>query len=582
MNPKTRVRIADFGVLLLIGWLTVPALMNRQPKSGPSEFAKTVDLEPLRNVAVHDVGRIKSFDSFAREAVRYISGGRKIEGQDPLFSYMDLMFNSTEYRDKKIIYVKKPIREAMARVMRQMDYDEAIVKSFLDNGQVSENTIRSPQMIDELVKLNGDVIRTVKFVNQVEMALFFVDPHTLSERWKIIPPPGGNDQTPWQAGEALWGLEHLGDGHHHAETGGKINGLDPQLDQTLRTEWDKLVSAWRNEDAPAASAAIQGLAGALARVEPSLYPQADKLQLESWYFRMKAFVWNWIVYVLAVVPLLLWVIYRWKEAFRFGAGITFIAFAIHTASLAIRWYLAGRIPNANMFEAILAATWFGVAGAFVLEIWVRKTALKGLFLLGSGICAMIAMMCQHFMPTTLQSDIDNVMPVLDDVWLYIHTNVIIWSYALIGMAAVTALLYLRYRLGGGDPGVAKAGGAGSLVLDSAPGKRESFLKSNRTTAGQVLDAATMVTMELSFVMLWAGLVMGAIWADHSWGRPWGWDPKEVFALCTFLIFMILVHVRFKVRDKGFWTAVLAVVGCGVMIFNWIVINFKIQGLHSYA
>ena len=92
----------------------------------------------------------------------------------------------------------------------------------------------------------------------------------------------------------------------------------------------------------------------------------------------------------------------------------------------------------------------------------------------------------------------------------------------------------------------------------------------------------MVLVELAFIMLWTGLVMGAIWADHSWGRPWGWDPKEVFALNTFLIFLVLIHVRLKVRDKAFWTAILAVVGFEVMMFNWIVVNFVISGLHSYA
>jgi len=98
----------------------------------------------------------------------------------------------------------------------------------------------------------------------------------------------------------------------------------------------------------------------------------------------------------------------------------------------------------------------------------------------------------------------------------------------------------------------------------------------------VLDGATMLLLELSFITLWTGIIMGAIWADHSWGRPWGWDPKEVFALNTWIIFLILVHVRLKVRDKALWTAVLAVIGCSVMLFNWIVVNFFITGLHSYA
>jgi ABC-type transport system involved in cytochrome c biogenesis permease subunit len=118
---------------------------------------------------------------------------------------------------------------------------------------------------------------------------------------------------------------------------------------------------------------------------------------------------------------------------------------------------------------------------------------------------------------------------------------------------------------------ARVGGAGAVA-----GLAE------RSSMGEVLDGVTMLLTEVSFVMLWAGIVMGAIWADHSWGRPWGWDPKEVFALNTFVIFALLIHVRWKVQDKGLWTAILAVAGAAVMLFNWIVINFVISGLHSYA
>jgi len=92
----------------------------------------------------------------------------------------------------------------------------------------------------------------------------------------------------------------------------------------------------------------------------------------------------------------------------------------------------------------------------------------------------------------------------------------------------------------------------------------------------------MILLEVAIILLWLGIVMGAIWADHSWGRPWGWDPKEVFALNTLFIFIILMHVRLKANDKGLWTAVLALAGCLVMLFNWIVINYVISGLHSYA
>jgi cytochrome c-type biogenesis protein CcsB len=582
MQRKFFVRTIDVAVLGLVGYVVVVAATNRPAKPQVSEFVKNVDLAPLKQAAIQAVGRISSFDSHARQIVREIAGPAGVDGQDAAFTYLDLMIRPEQYKDRDIIFIKKPIRQRLAQVLHSMNVPGERIEAFLKTGRIAENLIRQPAMLDELARMDQDVIRTAKFVNAVKAAVFLSDPHELSARMAIVAPPGGNEKTPWLSGENVWGLGFLGDGHQHGEPGG-IRGLTDEHRAALTGAWNKLVSSWRAEDAAGVNEAVAALAGALAKVEPALYPPTDKLELESWYFRMRAFVWNWITYVLALVPLLIWVIYRWKNALRIGAGIMLVAFAIHTLSLGVRWYLAGRIPNSNMFEAILAATWLGVAGAFITEFLVRKTAMRGLFYLGSGVCAMVAMMCQHFLPTTLRSDIENIMPVLNDLWLYIHTNVIIWSYALIGMAAVTALLYLRYRAGGGDPAVGRGGGAGALILAGAPGKGDSFLRSESpTTAGQVLDAATMVTMELAFVMLWAGLVMGAIWADHSWGRPWGWDPKEVFALCTFLIFLILVHVRFKVRDKGLWTAVLAVIGCAVMLFNWIVINFKISGLHSYA
>jgi ABC-type transport system involved in cytochrome c biogenesis permease subunit len=137
--------------------------------------------------------------------------------------------------------------------------------------------------------------------------------------------------------------------------------------------------------------------------------------------------------------------------------------------------------------------------------------------------------------------------------------------------------YLAWRAAGGGRDYARVGGAGAAIeMAGAAGDAA------RPSLGTILDGVTMLLTELSFIMLWAGIVMGAIWADHSWGRPWGWDPKEVFALNTFVIFALLIHVRWKVRDKGLWTAVLGIVGAAVMLFNWIVINFVISGLHSYA
>jgi ABC-type transport system involved in cytochrome c biogenesis permease subunit len=335
-------------------------------------------------------------------------------------------------------------------------------------------------------------------------------------------------------------------------------GLPEQFDATLRAglaaDFEQLRRGWQFQDVAATNDAIQALVTALPAIEPALYPSATRRQIESFYLRAGKLTWGWLFYLAALVPLLLGFTRGSDRALRLGWSLFAAALVIHTAAIGLRWYIAGRIPNANMFEAICASSWFGAVVALVIERAIRRSGKRGLPTLAGAVTGMTALMAGHFLPVSLSSEIAPVMPILDrTVWLYIHTNLVIASYALIFCGAVTAVLYLLRRL-------AHAGGE-SLTL---------------------LDGTTMIFLQLAFVTLWVGTVLGAVWADVSWGRPWGWDPKEVFALNTWLVFLMLLHVRLRTRDKGLWTAWLAVIGCAVMLFNWIAVNFVIVGLHSYA
>ncbi len=585
VKPRTRRRIVDVLAVGLIGYVIVYNITNRPPAPQPSAFAQGVQLEPIKSIAVQESGRLKSFDSVARSHMRAVSGGHEVAGQDPAFTYLDILFRPEAYDHADVIRVKKkPIRQRIADHLAQVEsVDMSVIETFRDTGLVSPALLKLPMIAALLDDMEKDLIRTAKPVDRIRGALARMRPGFLERFLRIIPPPQGDESDAWHTVDELWGSANMpaDDVHAGFRRGGGVPGLDPQLSEQLTQSWASLAEAWKNEDAAAVNERLARFAALVRTVNPDIYPDLDKLKLENWYFRNYGMTWIWIVYLLAIIPLLMSVIYRWRGARIAGIALFVGAFGLHSLSLALRWYISGRIPNANMFEAITAATWLAAVVAFALEWCARRTPMRNVFFLGAAVGGMTATMCNHFMPATLSPDIDNIMPILHDVWLYIHTNVIILSYGLIAMAAVTALLYLRYRLGGGPPDYAAVGGAGSLILQAKGGKG-GFLTGGRVTSGQVLDGATMVLMELSFVMLWAGLVMGAIWADHSWGRPWGWDPKEVFALNTFIVFLVLVHVRFKVRDKGLWTAILAVVGCGVMLFNWIVINFVITGLHSYA
>jgi cytochrome c-type biogenesis protein CcsB len=456
---------------------------------------------------------------------------------------------------------------------------EPVLAAFEETGLISPRLIASPRAIAALESLRADLIRTASKVEAIDTALSLRDERVLRGLFAIIAPVGGAREDAWLTPDDV--LSAAGSRELSSEENAAL------------AAWADFTAGWQSNNAAQVNAAAARLADVLPTINAGLYPSTKQLAVESWYFRAKNMTWVWLVYALSFAPLLLFVVFRWRGAFWIGMGLYSVAFLLQTASIALRWYVSGRWPNTNMFEAVTTAAWFGVVFALLLEAFVlRRSAVRGLVALGGAAAGMVALMAAYYMPAYLNPHIGNAMPVLHDVWLYIHTNVIIFSYCLIFMAAVTALLYLLHRavLRLTSPAeldvsaqFARVGGAGSLIMTRPDGS--AYLGGEdraKTSLGQVLDGTTMILMELSFVLLWAGIVMGAIWADHSWGRPWGWDPKEVFALNTFIVFAILIHARMKVKDKGLWTAWIAIVGCLVMLFNWIIINFTIAGLHSYA
>lgn len=568
------------GVAIAVGLAALAVLMlMRDTRGDRTEFFGQLDLRPMDQMAVSYQGRLKSYESFATEYVGLIAGRTRPNGLPADVLLMDMMIRPDQYFDTGVIYIKKkPMRAELAAALGQRRdgmgepaLDEAGRRALVDTGLISLTTLADARALDVLDRWSRDLIRTAKMVDQLETARQLMRPEVIADALRFIPPPGAERNAPWlNAGDLFSAAPGSPGATANADA---MAGIDPAKVALLRSAWESLIRAWRAQDAARVNDAVVALTSPLAAIAPELYPSKQRLAWESAYFTLKHLTWVWVCYLAALILLLMSVVYRWDAARAMGLGAFVGSFALHTGAVGLRWWVSGRWPNSNMFEAVTTAVWMGAAVGLIFELAARKSALRGLFALGGAAAGMVAMMSAHFIPE-LDGNIRNMMPVLHDLWLYIHTNVIIASYALIFMSAVTAGLYLVRRVFRGSPDFAQVGGA-AMLIDQRRGASGASL-------GEVLDGATMVLIELSFVMLWAGIAMGAIWADHSWGRPWGWDPKEVFALNTFLVFLVLLHVRLKVRDKGLWTAVLALLGCGVMLFNWIVINFVISGLHSYA
>ncbi len=567
-------------LLVLVACITKTLAAQPATCDADRAFIEQVHLVLLDRVAVHTQGRVKSFDSHARSVLKYITGSRSIDGQSPTFTYLDLMLRPERYESKDIIYVKNKLVRASIAASVEETYGPEWKDRFTGSGLISPLILGDPRVRAVMSDLSADLIKTARYVEAIQQAQFTYRPEYLRMTLRIVASPTGDLDDQWYTLDDLIASEDSGSG--------LVVSMPADLSASLIEAWGAFTTAWRSGDASGVNSAASQLAQLLPTVntDPAVYPASTRLAWESWYFKNKNMTWVWLIYAISLVPLLVFVAFRFGVARIAGLLLFFTAFGFHTFAVLLRWYVSGRWPNANMFEAITTAAWFGGCFAVVFELFARRSPVRGLAALGSAAASMTAMMATRLYPLELDPNISNMMPVLHDLWLYIHTNVIIFSYALIFMAAISAVLYLLYRAGKalkGERGVndyARVGGAASLIMTTPDGG--TYLNRAKTTTGHLLDGTTMILLELSFILLWAGIVMGAIWADHSWGRPWGWDPKEVFALNTFIIFVLLIHTRMTVKDKGLWTALLAILGCVVMLFNWVIINFAIAGLHSYA
>lgn len=537
-------------------------------------FFEQLDLTPLDGVAVWQDGRFKSFESAARSTLDFVSGPKSPGLLEHRAALLDLAIRPTAWTDVDLHWVKKkPMRMEIIRAIQDSPSRPTIateerLQRFFDNGLAPRAFLEDAAVARMLSELQLDVLRYARPVEAIQTSLIVATPDVLRRELTLVPPTGDDAEgRPWTTLD---------------------QALAANPNTNVSKAWKAMEAGWKSGDAALVNASVAKLAVALRAVNPSLYPDAGQMESESLYFRMGGFTKGWMLYLASIIALLMWVVYRWRGALYAGYFLFLLAFALHTTAVFMRFYIADRWPNTNMFEAVTTSTWFGGVFVVLVEPWISRTRLAGLFVIGAAACAMIALMAAHLDPVHLNMNISNRMPVLHDVWLYIHTNVIIFSYVLIFLASVTGLIYLIRRIGLRLTGKAvdvsrewaRAGGAGFLIVPRVKG--QTALQAESTSFGQVLDGATMILVELAMILLWAGLAMGAIWADHSWGRPWGWDPKEVFALESFFIFAILIHVRLTSKDKGWWTAILSVIGCAAMIFNWIIINFTISGLHSYA
>jgi cytochrome c-type biogenesis protein CcsB len=229
-----------------------------------------------------------------------------------------------------------------------------------------------------------------------------------------------------------------------------------------------------------------------------------------------------------------------------------LLFALHTIGLIARWYISGHAPWSNAYESIIYIAWstmfFGLA-------FDRKSKLT------VASCAFVtAMILAAAYANWIDPEIANLQPVLNSYWLMIHVAVIVASYGPFALGMILGFV--------------------SLVLifftnDKNKTKMELNIKE--------LTYINEMALTIGLVMLTIGNFLGGQWANESWGRYWGWDPKETWALISIMVYAFVIHMRFVPSLRGKWIFnLMSMYAFLSILFTYYGVNFHLVGLHSYA
>ena len=545
------------------------------------EFAEQLDLSPLRDLGVLHGGRVKIVDTLARETVSALTGRDRFETYladedgklhersfDPLFTMLDASIDPAWYAHEPLLHIEYlPLR----RKIIELEFPKPQTATKAEADEIDARRERELKLtrvslgaaLSNLRTLERDYVDSgpfLKGIGDIRRALSRFD--MLGDAMLLVAPAGASDS--WH---------HIGESDY------------PQSEE-VHSIAAALGEAWRARDADAANRHIAELALILPKINAETYP-TSKRGLELAYNKANLFTWGYWVYLLATVVLLLAVTTQ-RRSMRFaGISLLLMAMGLHTTGFLARCFIAERWAIQNQFESMIGVSLFGALLATGI-MFARKSWLLGAAAAAMGFLVLVT-------ATEMQipgKSIGREAAILNtSVLLKYHVTTVLTSYGLITLGFVLSLFYLvtnyAKRLGPGTPSVEATTPAspkrkrGELATD-AEAPDTSNTKSTISNTLRDLDRATLTVLQLAFWTLGVGLLLGAWWADHSWGRWWAFDPKETWALATWIIYLIVIHVRPVAKNRELATAWLSVLGFIVMLWTYFGVNLLLPGLHSYA
>ena len=268
------------------------------------------------------------------------------------------------------------------------------------------------------------------------------------------------------------------------------------------------------------------------------------------------------LYFVAMLLFFLYAAIKKPSVAKYAVRVQLFALLVHTAAIVLRGILMGRLPMANQYEFSTAFSW---ALTLVSLVFIQKFRFPVLGAFASPVTLLLAVYAGVQKLNELKviaaggvDSIRNLMPALRSSWLGIHVSTVIIAYGAFGVSFVLSIIFLlRDRM------------------------KENGFWDQHIPKKEKLDTISYRCVSLGMMFLTVTIGIGGIWAENAWGSYWSWDPKETWALVTWIIYLVYLHLRIRRGWNGRTAAIFGVFGFLCVLFTYIGVNTLLPGLHSY-
>lgn len=506
-------------------------------------IANAVSKEHARKfgqLLIQDYGRMKPVNTFASELLRRISRSDQYKGLDADQVFISMAEFPRLWVEVPIIALKRgndSIRHVTGVPENQRFI--SLIDLFDNQGNYKlEPFLAAATQTTNPNQIQKDFIRAHENFSLLNAALS----GGILKVFPIPDDPGNKWISPLELGEA------------------NLTGMDSLYTKNIMPLYfDSLKRARKSGDYTQADEFLQSITNFQKKYGSEIMPSETKLKWETIYNKVDIF--NRLYKYFALLGVFMFVIiitqlFKDRNVFRkiiSGSRLLmWIFLVLMTLGLALRWYISGHAPMSDAYESVIYVAWATVLFGLILG---RKSDLT---VASTAFVAAIILWVAH--ENWIDPAISNLEPVLDSYWLMIHVSVIVMSYGpfTLGMILAATSLFL-------------------MIFTT----KKNYDKMEISISE--LTIINEMALTVGLVLLTIGNFLGGQWANESWGRYWGWDPKETWALISIMVYAFVIHARLVPGLRGRWTFnVFALFAYASIMMTYFGVNFYLSGLHSYA